>query len=237
MKKKTGDYNGYFKHLSNSFIKNKKQYEIYNNYYKKNILKHIPQDKSLKIIDVGCGLGHMLYFLRENKYEGIEGIDIVDENIKLCIDAGFKCKKENLFNFFKSDKKFDIIIANNLLEHFSYEEIEKILNLFYSKLSENGKIIIIVPNCNNIYGITTFFSDITHKSPLTEKSMTDIIFKTPIKSFQFFNLIVYPKNIIFDPIFKFFNIFRFQYSKIMSLINGQKPFKVYSKNLLLIIKK
>lgn len=53
--------NNYKANLTNKFIPINRQYEVYENYYRKNVLKHLPLNKSAKIIDLGCGLGHFFY--------------------------------------------------------------------------------------------------------------------------------------------------------------------------------
>jgi hypothetical protein len=85
--------------------------------------------------------------------------------------------------------------------------------------------------------MATFFSDVTHKSPLTEKSFEDLIQKTNIKKYSFHNLIVYPNLFFVDFIFKMYNLILFCLRKINNLINGQTPYKVQSKNLLVVLEK
>lgn len=55
----------------------------------KNHLKHLPNEKDTRILDLGCGMGHFLYFLKANGYNNYLGIDFCDENIKFCRDNNF----------------------------------------------------------------------------------------------------------------------------------------------------
>ncbi|AKB79589.1 Methyltransferase type 12 [Methanosarcina horonobensis HB-1 = JCM 15518] len=230
--------NNYKANLTNKFIPINRQYEVYENYYRKNVLKHLPLNKSAKIIDLGCGLGHFLYFLKSNNYTNISGIDLLKENVEFCRLKEFKVKQENIIDHVSSsNEKADTFILSNVLEHFSYQEIIYIINSLYKLLNKNGRIIIIVPNCNNIHGLATYFSDITHKSPLTEKSFEDLILNTEITKFSFENLVVYPNIVFLDTVSKIYNSLIFNIRKINNLMNGQKPYKVQSKNLLLIIYK
>jgi len=232
------DYNNYKANLINKFIPFNKQYKIYENYYRKNILNYLPSDKNAKIIDLGCGLGHCLYFLKSNNYTNISGIDLIKENVEFCTLNGFKVRQENIIKYiFSNNEKVDAFILSNVLEHFSYQEIINIINSLYKFLNKNGRIVIIIPNCNNVYGLATYFSDITHKSPLTEKSFEDLMLNTQITKFSFKNLIVYPNVIFLDTVIKIYSKLIFNVRKINNLINGQKPYKVQSKNLLVIIHK
>ncbi|MDY9927195.1 class I SAM-dependent methyltransferase [Methanosarcina sp.] len=235
---KDDNYNNYKASLTKKFIPSNRQYQVYENYYRKNILKYLPLDKSAKIIDLGCGLGHCLYFLKVNNYMNISGIDLVKENVEFCKLKEFKVEQENIIDYISSsNEKADTFILSNVLEHFSYQEIIQIINSLYKLLNRNGRIIIIVPNCNNVYGLATYFSDITHKSPLTEKSFEDLMLNTEITKFSFENLIVYPNVVLLDAIIKIYNKLIFNLRKTNNLINGQKPYKVQSKNLLLVIYK
>ena len=118
------DYNNYKANLINKFIPFNKQYKIYENYYRKNILNYLPSDKNAKIIDLGCGLGHCLYFLKSNNYTNISGIDLIKENVEFCTLNGFKVRQENIIKYiFSNNEKVDAFILSNVLEHFSYPEI------------------------------------------------------------------------------------------------------------------
>lgn len=237
-KMKNMEYKDYNLHLKNTVIKSKRQFEIYENYYRKNLLKFLPTDKRITIVDIGCGLGHFLYFLKKNNFQNIQGIDLVEENVKFCKKKGFKVMQKDIFNYIKSTKeKSDLFVLSNFLEHFSYNQIIEIINSLSDLLNDEGKIIIIIPNCNNILGLATYFSDITHKSPLTEKSFEDLILKTRIKKYSFHNLIVYPNIPIIDSLIGGYNKILFIMRRINNLLNGQKPFKVQSKNLLAILEK
>lgn len=57
------------------------EFETYYKYFKKNYLKHLPESKESKILDIGCGMGHFLYFLEKEGYKNYLGIDISKENI------------------------------------------------------------------------------------------------------------------------------------------------------------
>lgn len=239
MKTGTDAYKNYDKHLSNtSMKKGDKKYHIYENYYRKNILKFLPPQKKARVVDLGCGQGEFLYFLKKNGYNNILGIDLIEKNVQICKSRGLKAKKYDLQKYVNNVKnKSDVFILSNVLEHFTKEEIIEILKGLYKRLNNGGSIFIIIPNCNNIYGLATFFSDITHKSALIEKSFDDLLSYTRFKKYYFYNLIVYPNIFLLDYIIKIYSNFVFQFRKLNNLLNGQKPYKVQSKNMMVAIRK
>ncbi len=232
------NYQSYSKHLKKTFIDSERQYDVYANYFYKNIYKFLPEDKSSKIVDLGCGFGHILYFLKKEKYFNSYGIDTVRENIEVCKSKDLNAAHEDINDYIKDyGNKADVFILSNVLEHFDYQAIVRVVDSLFGLLNKGGTILIILPNCNNISGLATYFSDITHKSPLTEKSLEDLILKTSFKTYYFYNLIVYPNIIFLDFIIKIYNKFVFTLRKLNNMINGQKPFCVQSKNLLAVLKR
>lgn len=113
------------------------------------IKKIVPNLKSKKILDLGCGMGGLVVALRK------EGFDIVgvDSNLDYCEITKLRGKRYNLNvgvvnsmaenTPFKSNS-FDLIMCNDVLEH--VQSPVKVLRECKRILKENGKIIIDVTN-------------------------------------------------------------------------------------------
>jgi len=112
------------------------------------IRKRIATDGSLKVLDIGCGSGTLLYFLKKRLGCDVYGIDI-DETaiIKGMENLGIK----NLYAYSikgfieqNPSMKFDAIIFTELLEHL--DDPADFINDIKGILNPNGHIIISVPN-------------------------------------------------------------------------------------------
>lgn len=102
-----------------------------------------------KCLDVGCWNGNLGAKLISDKNCKVEGIDVNDKMLKLAKDKGYDSVYNINLNDSDSDldsinTKYDVIIFADLLEHLI--DPEKALTLFKEKLSENGIIIISLPN-------------------------------------------------------------------------------------------
>lgn len=99
-----------------------------------------------KILDIGCGAGHLLKSLNHKNYD-LHGIDIdldVVENLKK-----FNIKTyHGFFEDFKSEEKFHIIYMSHVLEHVS--DVKATLEKVKSHLYENGIVYIKVPNIDSL---------------------------------------------------------------------------------------
>jgi len=98
-----------------------------------------------KILDVGCGLGTTVDFLNTDQRRKYLGLDISEEAVK-------KARKKNTaflasdFDNFKSTKKFDVIIFNEVLYYMDENSaFEQALNI----LTEHGIILVSLYQMKN----------------------------------------------------------------------------------------
>lgn len=104
--------------------------------------KHI--SKNDKVLDFGCGGGFLLNNLNCKSKFGVEINPYAREYCKS--KFGIECF-EGMDQV--PNNSLDVIITNHALEH--CERPSDIINDFYSKLKEGGKIIIVVPLDSFLY--------------------------------------------------------------------------------------
>jgi len=107
------------------------------------ILERIPPHAS--VLDIGCGVGVFLDRARKEKNCEVYGVDISPVAIDLLHKRGIK---GHVFNSdedeLKFDKKFDVIVATEVLEHVTYEK--RLLNAIIQNLAPDGIAFISVPD-------------------------------------------------------------------------------------------
>ena len=101
-----------------------------------------------KMLDVGCGSGLSLLEAKELGVEawGIEADPNVKrfaDELKLCIHQG--SLHDNPFEGIT----FDLIVLNQVIEHIP--EPDKSLQLIRTRLTSNGRVILIFPNVNSFW--------------------------------------------------------------------------------------
>lgn len=95
--------------------------------------------RDIKILDVGCGMGHLLKYLNENAFENLFGTEIDTSTTLSGIDIF-----HGDFLAYDAKESFDLIILNNVLEHVL--EPEKFLEKCNTMLADGGAVRIQVPN-------------------------------------------------------------------------------------------
>lgn len=214
-----------------------REYTIFNQYFDKNYTRFMPKDTGARILEIGCGMGHFLYYMEKHGYVNYLGIDISRENIEFCKEKKFKVEQNDVFEFLRSNKEpFDAIIINDVLEHFKKEEIFTLLGLIYENLTVKGTIIAKVPNsANPILGNSSRYLDFTHETSFTEESMSQILNVIGFKEVR-----IHPQNIyIFytnplNYLAKALAWTSFKLFRILFLLYGRKSTKIFTKDIIAV---
>jgi len=134
-------------------IQNYVDYKIKN---KKKLIKLIKKyAKNKKIMEAGCGTGIISTYMSSIGYDVYE-VDINDKILNLAKEISLDYIKttsptfirKNLLELDFKKKEFDVIFSNGVLEHFSDDDIKKILTL---ELEQSSYVIVGIP--------TKFFND------------------------------------------------------------------------------
>lgn len=101
-----------------------------------------------KILEAGCGLGHILMFYRNKGYD-IEGIDYARETVErlLTLDSSLPVKVGNVGDLPYPDNYFGAYYSGGVVEH-SEKGPDSILKEAYRVLCDDGILIITVPYLN-----------------------------------------------------------------------------------------
>lgn len=95
-----------------------------------------------KLLDVGCNEGRGLEFYKANGFEA-EGLELNSHAAEVARSKGFVVHESTLENF-KIEKKYDVVILSNVLEH-SLNPSE-MLSSIYKLLNSGGTLCISCPN-------------------------------------------------------------------------------------------
>ncbi|MBK9382325.1 MAG: class I SAM-dependent methyltransferase [Chitinophagaceae bacterium] len=145
-------------------------------------------DKEKNILDIGCGLGQMLTYLKGKGFNSLYGIDINDESINLCKKHGLDVEKVNDIREFarNSNRKFDRIVMSHVLEHISKEDIiDTLIHIKKYLLKEGGIFLLMVPNAQSYTGAYWRYEDFTHNIMFTAGSSTYVLRSAGFENIEF----------------------------------------------------
>lgn len=140
----------------------------------RHILKGLSKDAS--IVELGCGPGFLLNFLKSQGFEKIEGVDISEEQISIARKSGLDVKHAEAVDFLRGKKQqYDAIIAVDFIEHFRKDELLSLFALMSDALKKNGLLIIQTPNGQGLFPGGNIYGDLTHVTIFSELSLRQVL--------------------------------------------------------------
>jgi 2-polyprenyl-3-methyl-5-hydroxy-6-metoxy-1,4-benzoquinol methylase len=146
-------------------------------YWKSRLANFLPTDKKSKILDLGCGNGDFLLYVKNLGYENITGVDYSEEMTSISEKTvkGIRIVSQDATLFLKeSNQKFDFIICAHLLEHFEKPKVLETFKLAKEKLNSGGSFMVFTPNFASPFGIPIAFGDFTHITHFSGPSMAQL---------------------------------------------------------------
>jgi len=123
--------------------------DLYINSFNAFLLKKKNLNKNSRILDIGCGRGKIFGSL-SRKLKLINKPIGIDPVIHKDVDSYIKFINEDVFKFFKNNKKkFDLIMIKQTLHFFNKTERSKLIKICKNHLKKNGVLIVFSLNTLN----------------------------------------------------------------------------------------
>lgn len=154
------------------------------------IKKHFPSDRDAVLLDLGCGSGTLLYYLKQAGYRNISGVDVSAEQIAKA--RSFKIDEARQGDLFEAingagDCAFDLVATLDVVEHLTRAESLDLAIQIHRALKPDGKWVIHVPNAEGLFGSRIRYADWTHEQAFTKESleqMAKVVGFTQINCFE-----------------------------------------------------
>jgi len=165
-----------------------REYELSAKVLKKRLGAILPKNKQARVIDVAFGGGHFLYFLQKEGYTNASGIDLSGEMVQFASRMGIKnVRRANFLQFLPRHKgKFDMIVANDVIEHLTKEEVMQFLDAIHAALVPGGRVLISTLNNQCLFGSRIRYIDFTHETGFTPISIAQIMRVTGFQGMRVF---------------------------------------------------
>jgi SAM-dependent methyltransferase len=141
------------------------------------ILPLLPTNPRLNILDIGCGNGSLLGALAAAGYTHTQGIDIAPDQVAIAHQMGVtQVQQADLLPYLdKNPQQFDVILAMDIIEHFTKDELVILLEKIRNALKINGLCIIRTPNADAVFASIFIAGDFTHENQLNGYSAKQVL--------------------------------------------------------------
>lgn len=172
-------------------------YKLSFDYYDKFLKQHLKLSDDKKILELGCGIGGLLYFLKKSGCENYLGVDISEEQLSICQKyVTTKVLNEDVLSFLKNhNHKYDLIVLLDLIEHLGKDKIIQFIELLYKTLDMNGRILLRTPNMGSLFGLRSRYIDFTHEVGFTEESIKQVFNQSDFSKVQVHNTYIGKKRL------------------------------------------
>lgn len=127
--------------------------------------------------DLGCGSGSLLAVLKEEGFHRIMGMDLSPEQVAQAHSWGVTEVQEGdgLAHLKRSEAELDLVLAADIIEHFTKDELVDLLQVIKSSLKKNGKLILRTPNMDSSLASVFAHGDFTHENRLNASSLEQVL--------------------------------------------------------------
>ena len=145
-------------------------------------------EKSSSILELGCGHGRILNYLRQKGFTNVKGIDISEEQIALARKDGLDIERADVFEYLNTNTPeftrrgpgggWDCVIAIDFVEHFTKEELLKLFELLHAAMKPNAVLLLQTVNGEGLFPRQIIYGDLTHSTILSPGSMSQLLSAT-----------------------------------------------------------
>ncbi len=133
---------------------------------------------SMSILEIGSGTGEFLEYL---KFKGVERFLGVEQDARavevMAPELAAHVNVSNVHDFLNSGADgggFERIALLDVLEHFDNFEGVELLQKLKTIITDDGLLVVRVPNMSSPWGGMHQYGDLTHKAAYTPKSLSQL---------------------------------------------------------------
>jgi len=194
----------------------------------------LPPERTAHTLDVGCGEGAFLAFLRDLGYTNLYGFDISPENVAICHRLGLEFVRPfdalQIDEFPGPEGGFDAIFALDLIEHLPKERAAEFLEKVRARLRPGGYVVLQTPNAGYLLAGYHRYYDLSHEFILTEKSARDLLM---VAGFRNEDIEIRPAWNATTPLGYLREIYLRALHRLVFLAEGASRPRIPTKNLLI----
>jgi len=133
-------------------------------------------DRAAPILEIGCGGGGLLAYLARRGFSHAAGVDISAEQVEVARRRGVQAEVGDVFEYLAGQgETLAAIIAVDVFEHFSRDELVRLAPLVYRALRPGGRLLVQTANGAGLFAAQVIYGDLTHLTIFTPASLAQLL--------------------------------------------------------------
>ena len=146
----------------------------------------LPAARDARILDVACGSGRLLHFLKKRGYTRLTGVDLSESQVELARQTGVPVSCEDAIGYLKGQPDtFDLIVGLDIVEHFRKDEVIEFLRAVRGALTAGGYVVLQTPNGESPLFGRLRYADLTHEVCFTPLSLMFVASVAKLETIEF----------------------------------------------------
>jgi len=154
----------------------RRQFRKLEKWYGKRLKSYLPAEANAACLDVPCGYGNFLYFLKQQGYKNVHGYDLDPAQIELAWLLDLPAVEGDVFEILSDhSESYAMISSLDFIEHVSKDEALNFLALCWQRLKPGGVLLLRAPCADGPFGAHDRYNDLTHQWGMTSNLLRAIL--------------------------------------------------------------
>ncbi|HLO75633.1 MAG TPA: class I SAM-dependent methyltransferase [Magnetospirillum sp.] len=145
--------------------------------FDREFLRPAAADPSMSVLEIGCGTGIFLRYLKARGFTDVTGLDS-DAGLAPVLDdlAGFHIQLTDGASFLAGcpDGHFDRVALFDVAEHLTPTQLKDLMLSVRRVLKPGGRVVLRSPNCASPWGLKMQFDTFDHITPITANRLREL---------------------------------------------------------------
>lgn len=144
-------------------------------------------DPSAAILELGCGDGALLSYLGSKGFLRARGIDVSPEQVAMAHARGVVAECGDAVTYLETcDAEFGAIVAVDVLEHLTREELIQLAPRMHRALRSGGRLLLQTANGAGLLPGQVIYGDLTHQTVFTPASLSQLLTQAGFRDLRFY---------------------------------------------------
>ena len=193
----------------------------------------LPVSRSASCLDLGCGAGDLIVALQSLGFKNLTGVDVGPEQVAIARSRGAFVLQADIVEYLRaSDQIFDLILAFDIVEHFTKDEVLDLLDLIWQRLKPGGHLIVQTPNALSPWASHYRYHDLTHELMFDTECFASTLRLCGFKDVKFREVGPYIHGLLSAARWVLWKFIRIGYAVLNCVESGRSFGGVYTRNML-----
>ncbi len=167
----------YYDVVCSAQVEHFRQGDYFLEYYRRIYQRHVPADRTVPALDLGCGAGAFLSWLRHEGFSDLTGVDgspAALEEARVRGELDVHRADLRAFVVEAPAGRWGLVALNDVIEHFEADDAIALMREVRRLARPTATVLLKTPNMHNPLALARRYCDLTHRNGFTVPSLRQL---------------------------------------------------------------